>query len=149
MNTLGSLEELQNEFYPKNCKIIKIKDYLTVRCGCFKTREDSRDSLSNLKQKYTDAYIRKTNKNMYEYAPRMKYTENKEKSVYEKIDNPLKNGNYQEVITIIKSSKDLKIDAKLWIILAKCSQQLGNDKDSKIAYLNAKLIIEEHLKILN
>ena len=53
-------KKLYKNSYPKSCHVIKIGNYLTVRCGCYNRRDEAKTLLRTLKKQYRNSMIVKT-----------------------------------------------------------------------------------------
>jgi len=59
-NSKDNYTLLSSKEYEKECKIMAIKNNLTVRCGCYTSYKEAQGKLMPLKKKYQDAYIATT-----------------------------------------------------------------------------------------
>ena len=64
-NSVKNYQKLSNQSYDESCRVLKIGEVLTVRCGCFDDYQDVKKHLQKMKKKYTNASIATTYKSRF------------------------------------------------------------------------------------
>ena len=161
---------LQNQIFPKLCKIMNINHFSVVRCGCYDNKEDANIYFLQLKNKYKHAYVRKTYKYRFsrdiiqksqkinpilqvekqskKIAPILhkekSATSKEKKSSYQKANELFKKGEYEKAINTLQSSN--KMDANSYLIWAKSAEALGKKQEATKAYQQIINIISKDLE---
>ena len=68
-STKENKQQLFANNYPKECKLMKIGTKVTVRCGCFNTKERGTELLSKLSKVYKNTFLTKTYKYRFKELP--------------------------------------------------------------------------------
>jgi len=76
-----SMSRLKNEEFPSSCKLMKISQNLTVRCGCYEKIAKAKKSLHKLKPNYKYAYIATTYKYRFTDKNTLRTQMNKEPKI--------------------------------------------------------------------
>ncbi len=71
-NSKKNLNILNDTKFPNICKIMKIGNSLTVRCGCYKSVAPAKESLQTLRKKYKRAVVATTYSYRFDKTPQLK-----------------------------------------------------------------------------
>ncbi len=129
VNSKEKYEILSKNHYHNSCKLLKVADNLTVRCGCYKGYSKAKNKLIGFKKKYKHAYIATMYKSLF--------NENKSQVKIIKKENNLKNEflNYDEELKLMLQAFLYSND----LVAAYETAKMGYLKNPNSYYWNQKM----------